>query len=207
MTKSKQNSDAVSSEEINENIDEDIAFLKDEEAAPDVSVKEDVPKAEEAAESVPKAGYDALNEKYQALNEKYQALNDAYLRLRADFDNYKKRTQKEKSDVMRYASCELVTKLLNILDNFERAIAASEEDTPLASGVKMVYKQLYDILKEEGLDVIACVGEPFDPNMHHAVLTGSEQEKEENIITEELQRGYIYKEKVIRPSMVKVNKH
>lgn len=198
MTKDKQDTGAAPSEEINENIEEDIAFLKDEEAA-DAAAKEDAPKTQEAS-GAPKAGSDALD-------EKYQALNDAYLRLRADFDNFKKRTQKEKADVMRYASCELVTKLLNILDNFERAIAASEEDTPLASGVKMVYKQLCEILKEEGLDAIACVGEPFDPNMHHAVLTGNEQEKDENIITEELQRGYIYKEKVIRPSMVKVNKH
>ncbi len=199
MTKSKQKPDAASSEKINAHIDEDLAFLKDEEASPEDPKKENV-KTEATAEGAAQSDFDALDEKYNALNE-------AYLRLRADFENYKRRTQQERTDIVRYAACDLMTKLLAVLDNFDRAIAAADEDTPLASGVKMVYKQLCEILKDDGLNAIACVGQPFDPNMHHAVMTESESGKEENIITEELQRGYIYKEKVIRPSMVKVNKH
>lgn len=207
MTKVKKNADAAQSDEINE----DIAFLKDEETNPEeeagTAEKGQTDLSDSVAETYEDIPESVAKSEYDALDEKYKAISESYLRLRADFDNYKKRTQKEKTDVMRYASCELVTKLLTVLDNFERAIAADQQETPLSAGVKMVYKQLNEILKEEGLDVIDCVDAPFDPNMHHAVMTESEKEKEDNIITEELQRGYIYKEKVIRPSMVKVNKH
>ena len=141
-----------------------------------------------------------------ALEKKFGELNDSYLRLYADFDNYKKRTAKEKTETALYATALVMQKLLPVIDNFERALAAETEESAFYTGVKMVYKQLDEILVSEGLKAIPAEGELFDPNLHHAVMTESDEAKDDNVITEQLQRGYMYKEKVLRPAMVKVNK-
>lgn len=147
------------------------------------------------------------NEIAQELKEKIGEYEDKYVRLYADFENYKKRTAKEKADLYSYASAELIEKLLSVLDSFEIALKNKTEENPsVYEGIEKIFKQLKDVLESEGLCVIPCVGECFDPNCHHAVATDSSGDYKDNIITEEFVRGYQYKQKVLRPSMVKVNK-
>ena len=143
----------------------------------------------------------------QKLQEEYKKLDDTYMRLYADFDNYRKRVIKEKYEMSSYAISGIMTKLIGVIDNFDRALKdESEKTSSFYEGVKMVSKQLSDILTDEGLSPIETVGVKFDPNVHHAVLTDSDPKQEDDIILEALQPGYRYKEKVIRPAMVKVNK-
>lgn len=136
--------------------------------------------------------------------EHYQRL----LRLQADYDNFRRRTRQEKEDFAKYASMQVMERLLPVLDNFERAIAAGRNTDDLDSflkGVDMIFRQLTDVLGQEGLTPIKAVGEPFNPKFHQAVMQVESDEHEDGIIVEELQKGYMLKERVIRPSMVKVN--
>lgn len=129
-------------------------------------------------------------------------------RLQADFDNYRKRTQKEKTEIIKYASERLVGELLPVLDNFDRAISAAKDNpdfTSFSQGVEMILRQMQTALSKEGLKVMDAVGQPFDPNLHDAVLRVASDEHPENTVVEELQKGYYLKEKVLRPCMVKVS--
>lgn len=130
------------------------------------------------------------------------------LRVQADYDNFRRRTLKEKEELAKYASVKLVEKLLPTVDNFDRAISASvanQDFEALAKGVDMIFRQLMSTMEEEGLTVMNAVGEPFNPEYHQAVMTVETDEYEEGIVVEELQKGYILKDKVIRPAMVKVS--
>lgn len=135
-------------------------------------------------------------------------LKDRLLRLQAEFDNYKKRTQKEKLAEREYKSMDLANEIIPVLDNFERAlqVEATEANKSLIEGITMVYDQLVSALEKEEIKSMDVLNETFDPNLHHAVMQTEEEGVEENIITEELQKGYLIKDKVIRPAMVKVNK-
>jgi len=129
-------------------------------------------------------------------------------RLQADFDNYRKRTQKEKEETVRYAAERIVEAMLPILDNFERAInstRANQDFNAFSQGVEMIFKQMQNTLAKEGLTAIEAVGQTFDPNLHEAVLQVDSEDYPENTVVEELQKGYYLKEKVLRPSMVKVS--
>ncbi len=129
-------------------------------------------------------------------------------RLQADFDNYRKRTQKEKEDISKYAAERLVGAILPVLDNFERAIGSVQTSPDLAGyaqGVEMIFRQMHNVLIKEGLAVIEAVGQPFDPNLHEAILSVESEEHPENTVVEEVQKGYYLKDRVIRPSMVKVS--
>lgn len=145
-----------------------------------------------------------LAEAEQKAEENYQK----FLRAQADLDNFRRRTRKEKEDQAKYASLPLVEQLLPVLDNFERALAASQEakdiDT-LAKGVEMVFRQIQETLQKEGLEVIESVGTPFDPSVHQAVMMVESEEYESGFVVEEIQKGYKLKDRVIRPAMVKVN--
>ena len=142
--------------------------------------------------------------------EAQKALAEEYLsrlqRLQADFENYRRRVNKEKEEFHKYASESLVCSLLPILDNFERAIAAGEGEN-LLSGVEMIFRQLKEILEKEGLCSIQAVKTEFDPNQHEAVMTVENDEHPDNTVIEEFQKGYLLKDKVIRPAMVKVSKN
>jgi molecular chaperone GrpE len=134
--------------------------------------------------------------------------HDQLLRLQADFDNFRKRTQKEKAELIKYASEQLVGELLPVLDNFERATCSAQNNpdiTVFSQGVEMILRQLQTALSKVGLKAMECVGQPFDPNLHEAVLRVESDEHPENTVVEELQKGYFLKEKVLRPSMVKVS--
>jgi len=136
-----------------------------------------------------------------------EAVLNRLVRLQADFENFKKRSQKEKTEMFQFASENFATKLLPVMDNLERAEAAltdaSEEAKGYLDGLEMVFKQLKDVLKEEGLEEIVCEG-PFDPKLHHGVAVGEDDEKEDQEIIDVFQKGYKFKGKVIRPAMVKV---
>lgn len=130
------------------------------------------------------------------------------LRAQADFDNFRRRTQKEKEDLAKYASAGLITELIPVIDNFERAMATKPDSPELESftkGVDMIFRQLSDVLKSTGLTPMETVGQPFNPEFHQAVMQVESDEHEEGIVVEELQKGYILKDKVIRPAMVKVS--
>ena len=130
------------------------------------------------------------------------------LRAQADFDNYRRRTVKEKEELAKYASSKLITELLPVVDNFERAIAAAQgggDKDSLAKGVDMIFRQLAQVLEQEGLKPMESVGQPFNPEYHQAIMQVESEEHEEGIVVEEVQKGYILKDKVLRPAMVKVS--
>lgn len=137
---------------------------------------------------------------------------DRLLRLHADFDNFRKRSQKEKEEWYQYASVGILEKLLPVVDNFERALSSldtqSEEVQGLLSGVKMIYRQLNETLQKEGLEPILSVGEIFDPNLHEAMLqVPLEEGQQDSQVVEELRKGYRFKERILRPTLVKVAKN
>ena len=142
----------------------------------------------------------------EVLKEEIEALKDKLMRNAAEFDNYKKRTQKEREELYKIAVCDTIEKILPVKDNLERAITTLEgADESILEGVKMIDKQFSEVLKSAGVEEIKSVGETFDPERHNAVMHEDAEDKEENTIIEEFQKGYIYKdEKVIRYSMVKV---
>ena len=131
-----------------------------------------------------------------------------YLRLMAEFQNYKKRVAKEKSDIHAYANEKIVTELLEVLDNFERALATdnSTDVEGYAQGMKLIFDQLLGVLTKSGLVEVKALGEEFDPNMHNAVMTTDSEEYDSNKVCSVLQKGYTLNGKVIRPSMVTVAK-
>lgn len=138
-------------------------------------------------------------------SEEDEALNTKYLRLMADFQNYKRRTEKEKGDIYAYANEKIVSQLLEVVDNFERALKHECADESYAEGMDMIFKQLAGVLEKAGLEEINALGEDFDPNFHNAVMTEDNDEYESGKVTEVMQKGYTLNSKVIRPSMVKVN--
>lgn len=144
----------------------------------------------------------------EELEKKLQDEENRYLRLRADFDNFKRRTQTERESAAKYRSQSLLTDLLPVLDNFERALqveATTEDGQSIKKGIEMVYRSLVEATAKEGLEVIETVDHPFDPNVHQAVMQEQDDSKEAGIVLQELQRGYKLKDRVLRPAMVKVN--
>ena len=140
-------------------------------------------------------------------DEKIEELTDRLTRQMAEFDNFRKRTEKEKSQMYEIGAKDIIEKILPVVDNFERGIAAVPEDekaNPFAEGMEKIYKQLMTTLEEIGVKPIEAVGQEFDPDFHNAVMHVEDEEVGENIITEEFQKGYLYRDSVVRHSMVKV---
>jgi molecular chaperone GrpE len=149
-----------------------------------------------------------LKEKNSELEMKVEEGNNRYLRLQADFDNFRRRTRLESEASEKYRSQTLISDILPSLDNFERALKLDVEDSQsnqLLQGMEMVYRGLLDALKKEGLMPIEAVGKEFDPHLHQAVIQGEDESSGSNVVLEEYQKGYMLKDRVIRPSMVKVN--
>ncbi len=134
--------------------------------------------------------------------------NDKYVRLMAEFQNYKKRVSKEKSDIRQYATEKLITELLPVLDNFERALASKAEDDPAgyAKGMELIFTQMKTAFEKSGLAEVEAQGQDFDPMKHNAVLTEECEELESGKVSKVLQKGYSLNDKVIRPAMVAVTK-
>ncbi len=167
-----------------------------EEAAETPENPEEQPNSEDAEHDA-KASKDAKQEPEEDESSRY-------MRLMADFQNYKKRVEKEKSDIYSYANEKLATELLAVLDNFERALDHDGEDKSFKEGMEMIFKQLFDVLEKSGLKEIPALGEDFDPNFHNAVMTEDTAEYESGKVSGVMQKGYTLNGKVIRPSMVRV---
>ena len=138
---------------------------------------------------------------------KIEELTDRLMRNMAEFDNFRKRTEKEKSQMFDIGVKSMIEKLLPIVDNFERGLGAltdKDKENAFAQGMEMIYRQLISSMEEIGVKQIEAVGKEFDPSLHNAVMHGEDDTQGENIITEEFQKGYIYRDIVVRYSMVKV---
>ncbi len=148
-------------------------------------------------------------EKKNPFKEKFEEMQDKYMRQLAEFENFRKRTDKEKSQMFDQGASNVLEKILPVVDNFERGLAAvPEEDknSAFADGMNMIYKQLVKQLEDIGVTPIEAVGKEFDPNFHNAVMQVESEEVEEGFVAQELQKGYMYKDVVLRHSMVAVAK-
>ena len=140
-------------------------------------------------------------------DEKIEELTDRLTRQMAEFDNFRKRTEKEKSHMYEVGAKDIIDKILPVVDNFERGLGAvgeEEKENPFVQGMEMVYKQLMTTLEEVGVKPIEAVGKEFDPEFHNAVMHVEDENFGENIVTEEFQKGYTYRDSIVRHSMVKV---
>jgi molecular chaperone GrpE len=137
-------------------------------------------------------------------DEKIEELTDRLQRQMAEFDNFRKRTDREKSEMFDMGARDVIEKILPVVDNFERGLAGADESDPFVQGMNKIYKQMTKILTDMGVETIEAEGAEFDPNLHNAVMHEDNPDVGENIITQELQKGYKYKDVVVRHSMVKV---
>ncbi|MCD8171758.1 nucleotide exchange factor GrpE [Enterocloster sp. OA13] len=140
-------------------------------------------------------------------DEKIEELTDRVKRQMAEFENFRKRSEKEKSTMYEMGARDIIERMLPVVDNFERGLATVPEDekgSPIAEGMEKIYKQFQKTLEEAGVKAIEAVGQEFDPNFHNAVMHVDDDSLGENIVAEELQKGYMYRESVVRHSMVKV---
>lgn len=185
------------------NSDESVA-VSDEEAGSDKDADvSDKRAASEKDDGIPDEE-DAGNEKKET-ETREESSDTKYMRLMADFQNFKRRTEKEKSDIYAYANEQIALGLLEVIDNFERALDHESTDKAYAEGMELILKQLIEVLKKSGIEEIKTLGEEFDPNFHNAVMMEDNPDFESGKVTEVLQKGYTLNSKVIRPSMVKVN--
>ena len=194
QTKATEELKTETSDSIDNNMENETTSKEDEQ--PESSESSEDNASEAAAED---------NSKKAEAEENGDA---KYLRLMAEFQNYKKRVAKEKSDIHSYANEKIVTELLEVLDNFERALATdnSTDVEGYAQGMKLIFDQLLGVLTKSGLVEVKALGEDFDPNMHNAVMTADSEEYDSNKVCSVLQKGYTLNGKVIRPSMVTVAK-
>ena len=161
--------------------------------------KEEI-KEETVEETVAEETAPEVNE----FEQKYNDINEKYMRTLAEYDNYRKRTIKEKETIYPEAKAMVIEKILPVLDNFSRALESAENKDAFYEGIVMLKKQLDDTLTSLGVEEIKAVGEEFNPELHNAVMHIEDENVTENTVVEEFQKGYIYKDKVIRYSMVKV---
>ena len=194
QTKATEELKTETSDSIDNNMENETTSKEDEQ--PESSESSEDNASEAAAED---------NSKKAEAEENGDA---KYLRLMAEFQNYKKRVAKEKSDIHSYANEKIVTELLEVLDNFERALATdnSTDVEGYSQGMKLIFDQLLGVLTKSGLVEVKALGEEFDPNMHNAVMTADSEEYDSNKVCSVLQKGYTLNGKVIRPSMVTVAK-
>lgn len=189
----------------------------EEETAEDAADTEDsAEQAEESASDADEGKEDSKAEKKKFFgkknkkdkkDEKIDELTDRLTRQMAEFDNFRKRTEKEKSQMYEIGVKDIIEKILPIVDNFERGLASMPEEekaTPFAEGMEKIYKQLMTTLESIDVKPIEAVGKEFNPDFHNAVMHVEDEELDENIIVEEFQKGYTYRDSVVRHSMVKV---
>lgn len=193
-----------------------MAFMKDKMKKKDEVNLEDMQQqineaeAQEAAQAELEAAAEEAAEAPQAdetekLQSQLEEKTNQYLRLQADFENFRRRTRQEKEELGNVVTQTILKDMLPLLDNFERALVSDQKDSDgFHKGVEMIYKQFAEALKKNGLECIATEGQKFDPNFHQAVMRVQNPDLEDDTITAELQKGYIVKGRVVRPSMVQV---
>lgn len=196
--------------EMQQEIDEAEAekTAADEAEAPETAEasESDAAEADAAAEAeAPDEDAAALKAQVESLKAALEEKDNRVKRLQADFENFRRRTSKEREELANVVTQDLLKSMLPILDNFDRAMAAEQKDNEsFQKGVEMIYTQLNETLKNAGLELIDTAGQKFDPNFHQAVMRVENPDLEDDTITQELQKGYIVKGRVIRPSMVQV---
>ena len=199
--------------ELDENVEtaeEVVEETVETEETADEAVEETVEAEEtdENEETTEKKGFfGKKKDKKDKKDLKIEELEDKVKRQLAEFENFRNRTEKEKSRMYEFGARDVIEKMLPVVDNFERGLAAIPEEEkggPVASGMEMIYKQMMTTLEGLGVTPIDALNKPFDPNFHNAVMHVEDEEIEESTVVEEFQRGYIYKDHVIRYSMVKV---
>lgn len=170
----------------------------------DQNKRETVDLEEDITEEVMEERLDEIKQQLTAVTEEKDEYLNKLKRLKADFVNYRNRAKREKQQIETKTKMEFINSILPVIDNFERALRSVDEDSEFLSGVKMIHKQLIDVLKKEGLEFIDTEGEEFDPAYHEAVMQVEAEDVESGYIVEEIQRGYMMEDKVVRPAMVKV---
>ena len=179
----------------------------EEAAVEEMTAEELEAEAEEDGKEPKKEKKGFFSKKKDPRDTQIEELTDRLKRSMAEFDNFRKRTEKEKSAMYEIGAKDVVTKILPVVDNFERGLAAVPEEakgTPFAEGMEKIYKQLMKTLEDLSVKPIEAVGKEFDPNFHNAVMHIDDEELGENVVAEEFQKGYTYRDSVIRHSMVKV---
>lgn len=194
-----------SGEEVQEETDTDSGEAENDEQQDDSEVDaDDQDEDSDTEEPVKKSLFGKKKNKKDKKDEKIEELTNRLQRSMAEFDNFRKRTEKEKASMYIIGAKEIIEKILPVVDNFERGLDTAQEGDAFADGMQMIYKQLMTTLNDLGVQAIEAVGQPFDPNFHNAVMHVDDPEQEENIVVEEFQKGYTYKDFVVRHSMVKV---
>lgn len=197
-------------EETNEAVnEEETAETPVEEETTEGASREETAKTDSGKEESEKekGGFFKKKEKKDKKDEQIEELTDRVRRQMAEFDNFRKRTEKEKSQMFETGAKSIVEKILPVVDNFERGLGAipeEEKGSPFAEGMEKIYKQMMTVLEEAGVKAIEAEGKEFDPNLHNAVMHIDDENLGENIVAEEFQKGYMYRDSVVRHSMVKV---
>ncbi len=186
---------------------EEAAEEAEEKTEPE-TVKEETGTEKTAEEAADKKGFfGKKKDKKDKKDHKIEELEDRVKRQLAEFENFRNRTEKEKSRMYDFGARDVIEKILPVVDNFERGLASipeAEKGGAVANGMEMIYKQMMTAFEGLGVKPIEAVGKPFDPNFHNAVMHVEDEEVEESIVVEEFQKGYLYKDTVLRHSMVKV---
>ena len=215
MAEEKREFNPIDEETVSEGQAEEIIKEDDEKAAEEAgeeeikeeAEEEDASGAEEQDEQKEPEKKGFFKKKRDKKDEKIEELTDMVKRQMAEFDNYRKRTEKEKASMYEIGAREVIEKILPIVDNFERGLAAvpeEEKETPFVDGMNKIYRQLLSVFEGMGVKAIESVGQEFNPDYHNAVMHVEDEEAGENVVVEEFQKGYTYKDTVIRHSMVKV---
>lgn len=197
---------AAEAAKANEADSEDEASEANAEEAIETEAEAAEEKEEEKEESAGRKFFGKKNKKDKK-DEKIEELTDKVVRQMAEFDNFRKRTEKEKSQMYEIGAKDIIDKILPVIDNFERGLSVVPEDKKddsFVQGMEMIYKQLMTTLESAGVKVIEAVGQEFNPDFHNAVMHVEDDEVGENIVVEEFQKGYMYRDSVVRYSMVKV---
>ena len=202
MSEEKELFEDMQEETISEADTEEVV----EETDTQENTTEETADAAEEEETAEKKGLFGKKKKDKK-DEKIEELTDMVKRQMAEFDNFRKRTEKEKASMYAVGAKEIIEKILPVVDNFERGLAAvpeEEKESPFADGMMKIYKQMMTVFEEMGVKPIEAVGQAFNPDYHNAVMHVEDEEAGENVVVEEFQKGYMYKDAVVRHSMVKV---
>ncbi len=207
--------DEIMKEELEDMIEEDMVDKNtaesqdiDQDESQETEESEEDETVDENNEDVKeKKSFFKKKEKKDKKDEKIEELTDRLMRNMAEFDNFRKRSEREKTQMFEIGAKDIIEKILPVVDNFERGLVAAspeDKDNAFVQGIEMIYKQLLTTLESAGVKVIESVGKEFDPNFHNAVMHAQDPELGENTVAEEFQKGYMYRDTVVRHSMVKV---
>ncbi len=205
----QENKDIHREEELAQGQSETEEFVHEDslDACDNENIENEEADAPESSEKSEKKGFFKKDKKPDKKDVLIEELTDKYKRTLAEFENFRKRSEKEKSTMFEVGAKDMIEKILPVVDNFERGMATvppEEKESPFVDGMDKIYKQLMKALEDAGVTPIEAVGQEFDPNLHNAVMHIEDESLGDNVVAEELQKGYMYHDSVVRHSMVKV---